>query len=135
MLQKDLNKTTVLSLASMAVWEVVNHFRKWSVLNVWQGPEYAPGCRAKIWICIGSWILLQYQPFLRNIKINNLLKSLKTDYIGVICTTQKKFSTKDFNSKCDQIRRKLWIWSHLPKKTLMVNLISLIIVFGVYMLL
>ena len=35
----------------------------------------------------------------------------------------KKFSIKDFFSKCDQIRRKLRIWSHLLKKTLMENFI------------
>ena len=34
-------------------------------------------------------------------------------------TAQKmKFSFKDFSSKCDQIHRKPWIWSHLLKKTL-----------------
>ena len=37
-------------------------------------------------------------------------------------TTQKmKFSIKDFFSKCDQIRRKLRIWSHLLKKFLIEN--------------
>ena len=36
-----------------------------------------------------------------------------------------KFSIKDFFSKCDQIRRKLQIWSHLLKKSLMVNFIFL----------
>ena len=30
-----------------------------------------------------------------------------------------KFSIKDVISKCDQIHRKLSIWSHLPKKSLM----------------
>ena len=30
-----------------------------------------------------------------------------------------KFSIKDFSSKCDQIRRKLWIWLHLLEKSLM----------------
>ena len=41
-----------------------------------------------------------------------------------IYTAQKmKFSIKDFFSKCDQIRRKLQIWSHLLKKTLMENFI------------
>ena len=34
-----------------------------------------------------------------------------------------KFSIKDFFIKCDQIRRKLRIWSHLLKKSLMENLI------------
>ena len=34
-----------------------------------------------------------------------------------------KFSIKDFFSKCEQIRRKLRIWPHLPKKFLMENFI------------
>ena len=35
-------------------------------------------------------------------------------------TYQKiKFSIKDFFSKCDRIRKKLWTWSHLVKKFLM----------------
>ena len=39
-------------------------------------------------------------------------------------TVQKmNFSVKVFFSKCDQIRRKLGIWSHLLKKYLMENLI------------
>ena len=33
-----------------------------------------------------------------------------------------EFSIKDFFSKCDQIRRKLRIWSHLLKKSLIVKL-------------
>ena len=39
-------------------------------------------------------------------------------------TAQKiKFFIKDFSSKCDQIRRKLRIWSNLLKKSLMENVI------------
>ena len=39
-------------------------------------------------------------------------------------TAQKmKFSIKNFFSKCGQICRKLWIWSHLLKKSLMENFI------------
>ena len=42
--------------------------------------------------------------------------------IIVLSTTQKmKFSIKDFFSKFDQILRKLRIWSHLLKKSLMEN--------------
>ena len=33
------------------------------------------------------------------------------------------FSIRDFFSKCEQIRRKLRIWSHLLKKSLMENFI------------
>ena len=39
------------------------------------------------------------------------------------CTKKMTFSTKEFFIKCDQIRRKLPIWSHLLKKTLMENFI------------
>ena len=38
-------------------------------------------------------------------------------FLGI--TAQKMFSIKDFFSKCDQIGRKLQIWSHLLKKSLM----------------
>ena len=39
-------------------------------------------------------------------------------------TAQKmKFSMKNFFSKCEQIRRKLRMWSHLLKKSLMQNFI------------
>ena len=42
----------------------------------------------------------------------------------VTYTAQKiKFTVKDFFSKCDQIRSFLQIWSHLLKKSLMVNYI------------
>ena len=41
-------------------------------------------------------------------------------------TAQKvKFFIKDFFSKCDQILRKLRIWSHLRKKSSMENFIFL----------
>ena len=36
-----------------------------------------------------------------------------------------KYSIEDFFSKCDQLRWKLWIWSHLLKKCLMENFIFL----------
>ena len=40
-----------------------------------------------------------------------------------------KFSMKDFSSKCDQVRRKLGIWSHLLKKSLMENFIFCAVIF------
>ena len=44
--------------------------------------------------------------------------------LGPTFIVQKmKFSIKDFFSKCEQIRRKLRIWSHLLKKSLMENFI------------
>ena len=41
----------------------------------------------------------------------------------IITTQDMKFSIKDSFSKCDQIRRKLRIWSNLLKKSLMENFI------------
>ena len=38
-----------------------------------------------------------------------------------------KFSFKDFFSKYDQMRRKLRIWSHLPKKSLIENFIFCVV--------
>ena len=40
-----------------------------------------------------------------------------------ITAQKKKFSIKKFFCKCDQVRRKLRIWSHLLKKSLMENFI------------
>ena len=48
-------------------------------------------------------------------------------------TTQKmRFSIKDFFSKCDQIRRKLRIWSHLLEKSLMENFIFCAVTLSTY---
>ena len=50
--------------------------------------------------------------------------TLMQDWQNVAVTAQKmKLSIKDFFSKYDQILRKLWIWSHLLKKSLMENFI------------
>ena len=47
------------------------------------------------------------------------------------CTAQEiKFSINNFFSKCDQIRRKLRIWSHLLKKSLMGNFIFYAVLVG-----
>ena len=62
-----------------------------------------------------GWLLLN-SGFFTTVSKNSL--SLKRKHF----TSQKmKFSIKEFFSKCDQIRRK--IWSHLLKKSLMENLI------------
>ena len=51
-------------------------------------------------------------------------KKIKISISVITNTAQKiKFSIKNFFSKCDQIRRKLRIWSHLLKKSLMENFI------------
>ena len=42
---------------------------------------------------------------------------------GFNIAQKMKFSIKDFFRKCDQIHRKLRIWSHLLKKSLMENFI------------
>ena len=57
------------------------------------------GCKKQFWILV--WVLVC------------LLNSAK----------KLKFSIKDSFSKCDQIYRKLRIWSHLLKKSLMENFI------------
>ena len=52
-----------------------------------------------------------------------------TRFYNATCTAQKmKFSIKDFSSKCEQIRRKLQIWLHLLKKSLMENFIFCVVI-------
>ena len=59
--------------------------------------------------------MMSLNPFMHNIeKWSNIIDST---------VLKMRFSMKDFFSKCDQIRRKLWIWSHLMKKSLMKNFI------------
>ena len=85
------------------------------------------------------WIFLKFQ--LKQLKVllekatfENLEKSIYTFLtlfrMGIfgaargLGTAQKtSFSIKGFFSKCDKIRRNLWIWSHLLKKSLMENFI------------
>ena len=56
----------------------------------------------------------------------------KFKYFSNIYTAQKmNFSIKDFFSKCDQIRRKLRIWLHLFKKSLMGNFIVCAVIIDV----
>ena len=45
------------------------------------------------------------------------------DYVISYSAKKMKFSIKDFFSKCEQIRRKLQIRSHLLKKSFMENFI------------
>ena len=63
-------------------------------------------------ICVLSWTLLFFLKF----------------YIA----QKMKFSIKDFFSKCDQIRRKLWIWSHFMRKPLMENFIFCPVLLSIY---
>ena len=51
------------------------------------------------------------------------------------CNAQKmKFSVKNFFSKCDRIRRKLGIWSHLLKKSLMQKFIFCVVMLALFLL-
>ena len=51
-----------------------------------------------------------------------------TALVFLTITAQKmKFSIKDFFSKCDQIRKKLPIWSHLVNKSFMENYIFFVV--------
>ena len=46
---------------------------------------------------------------------------IKLKFVIVYTAQKMKFSIRDFFSNCDQIRRKLRIWSHLLKESLMGN--------------
>ena len=60
----------------------------------------------------------------KKLSIQVELRTFST-YTTITTAGKIKFSIKDFFRKCDQIRRKLRIWSHLLKKSLMENFIFL----------
>ena len=61
----------------------------------------------------------------------NLLKILES-LLQIDTAQEMKFSINDFFSKSDQIRRKLQIWSHLLKKSLMENFIFFAVVSPIF---
>ena len=60
---------------------------------------------------------------------NILLVNTQGKNMFLFHCTKMKFSINDFFSKCDQIRRKLWIWSDLLKKSLMESFIFCAVIF------
>ena len=68
-----------------------------------------------------NWNMTLYNTKTYNQRDSNIKKN--SFFLSFIHCAIMKFSVKDFFSKCDQIRRKLRIWSHLLKKSLMENFI------------
>ena len=67
-----------------------------------------------------TWKVSEYWVFSA---LSFLVFGMNTFIYNVNASIYSKFSIKDFFSKCDQIRKKLPIWSHLLKKSLMENFI------------
>ena len=58
-----------------------------------------------------------------NYLIGKFIKWYEVGCLNSYTAQKMKFSIKNFFSKCDQIRRKLRIWSHILKKSLIENFI------------
>ena len=58
-------------------------------------------------------------------RVKVLLSTLRDPKTSI--AQKVKFSINDFSSKCDQIRRELWIWLHLLEKFLMENFIFCVV--------
>ena len=74
--------------------------------------------------CYPENFLLSLNTFCANVPFPLELLILRFQRVQTHCT-KIKFSMKDFFSKCDPIRWKLQIWSHLLKKYFMENFIVL----------
>ena len=59
----------------------------------------------------------QFRTYICYILFSKPFKVLKCFFPSANTAQKVKFSIEDFFSKCDQIRRKLRIWSHLLKKS------------------
>ena len=115
-LKHNLFAKKIFSCTAKCIWHCMCHFMwpcmwhctcQWSVFPRLQEYIFASTPHEKISSCLQN--LIQSK-----IKCKNLLETLHK---------KMKFSIKDFFSKCDRIRRKLRIWSHLLKKCLMENFI------------
>ena len=60
-------------------------------------------------------------------------ETILTMYLINTLRKKMKFSIKGFFSKCDQIGRKLQIWSHLLRKFLMVNFIFCAVIYQIHL--
>ena len=70
------------------------------------------------------WLCHWTEAFLGSCQIFDVTSHVWEMFKHLKYTAQKmKFAIKDFCSKCDQICRKLRIWSHLLKKSLMENFV------------
>ena len=90
------------------------------------------------WYRIRLWLQIQVENYVNQQQITysemslsmcNMIWLKKNSLECSRYTAQKmKYSIKDFFSKCDQIRRKLQIWSQLLKKSLMKNFIFCVVI-------
>ena len=71
-------------------------------------------------------------PFLRNVSTYKLLVNIYVRFkfslrsiIAILSLYKNEVFNEEFLSKCDQIHRKLRIWSYLLKKSFMENVIFL----------
>ena len=97
-------------------WLLNNYFRKWEELFI-----KCSNFSNFAWNCFTN--LMRFEN-LTEVLISHFWRFLDIQNIANNDTAQKmKFSIKDLFSKCDQIRRKLRIWSHLLKKSLIENFI------------
>ena len=78
----------------------------------------------------GTWWINIFKDLINSNMHDNGITIMLKLCDSVSCTALKiKFFIKDFFSKCDQIWRKLRIWSHLLKKSLMENFIFCAVMF------
>ena len=61
-------------------------------------------------------------------------KTLNWTINSLSTTLKMKFSITDFVSKCDQIRRKLRIWTHILEKSVMENFIFCAVIHSSYLM-
>ena len=73
----------------------------------------------KLTYCIALVLQDNVKKFSFSFAYNKFKETFGIPPLGSLIAQKMKFSIKHFFSKYDQIRRKLRIWSHLLKKSLM----------------
>ena len=104
--------------------KILQHLRKYVKIEKWK--LYKGIISSVHWKQLNNFLSI-INTKKRNYKSDIALKVLKVTQfdIGSQIAQKMKFSIKDFFSKCDQILRKLRIWSYLLKKSFMENFVFL----------
>ena len=134
--QNDL-KNFGRSFATFCPFSTVILVQMWHLAALFWNWSYLSFTLIRITSCshqnkeiLGLTIYLRPTKLLLNQYPSKLLNQYSKEFVllDLFFTAQKiKFSIKDFFRKCDQIRRKLRIWSHFLKKSLIENFIFCVV--------
>ena len=110
------NRWKTFRLLMISGWDR-SYIKEWKLLKFYSLYAFEPKFGGDELVLVFSKDNISWNPIVFMFQSINL----RQYFVWIVTAQEMKFFIKDFFSKCDQIRKKLWIWSHLLKKPLMGN--------------